>query len=653
MAAPSLFSNLWIFLGLALIFAFSSFHIHIHIIGSNALQKDEIFSPTEAGGLRGNRARFSKAKVAKKQRRLVEHESTRALRFQEAWYIVDEAQVDEADFNRTYIDQDPHLQKLMRNASGSLLSFKPYTPPTINGTINIRGSGIHPILTSFRQDNETRSLFNPVCHRYRFPDLSVFPTISVIIPFQNERPGLLSMTVHSLLAQTPPSILKEIIVIDDNGALGEERSDIDEAELEHIQSLHPKIIWISNDEKKGCAGARLQGVKRATADVIMVVDSHVEMYSNTWAQHLLLPLIENPRTLAMQTLDIIDDRPGHERTQGQTWQNYGVIDDGFLFTYQTSRFGNDDEAHTESPPNRLPYETPFAPGSLFAIRRDEFWRLGGYDEGLAVWGGENVELTMKVWRCGFDGNGPPGRVVVVPCSRVGHVYRINVEETGRWPPPLPDYVLSKYGVNRPGNYTFRGYDTDNFNKLIVRNNMRLFRVWMGKDHPATRTYYNLAFGVNSTDTELLPPAWQPFNEELDTDTELARQMALKERNKCKSFDWFDEHIYVKLTGKHHPWHPSTFLPTSCGAHSAKSCGECPQGNGKAWCNGECGWCEHGAEGEDITWTVVNGTNVLGEEDMCVSREKKCRTALAWTVAAETKSAHLNAGKHSGPNATFE
>jgi hypothetical protein len=35
----------------------------------------------------------------------------------------------------------------------------------------------------------------------------------------------------------------------------------------------------------------------------------------------------------------------------------------------------------EVPGNRFPYETPFGPGSLFAIRADEFWRLGGYDEG--------------------------------------------------------------------------------------------------------------------------------------------------------------------------------------------------------------------------------------------------------------------------------
>ena len=555
---------------------------------------------------------------------------THPLKFHEAWMILDEDQVNETDFDRTYIEDDPHLQMLIRNESGSLLTFRNYTPPLVNGTININGSGIHPVLSSFRKDvnGTTRSFFNPICHRYHFPDLSIFPTISVIIPFQNERPGLLSMTVHSILAQTPPEILEEIILIDDNGGSEEERIDVDEEELLHLQSLHPKIKWIANEKKKGCAGSRLEGIAQATAEVIVVVDSHIEMYSNTWAQHLLLPILENPRTLAMQTLDKIDDRPGHVRHNTPTGQAFGIINDSFLFGYQVGRFDSAGPNFAEHTSNRLPFQTPFAPGSLFAIRRDEFYRLGGYDAGLAVWGGENVELTMKVWRCGFDGNGPPGRVVVVPCSRVGHVYRVNIDETGRWPPPLPDYVKTQYGLNRPGNYTLRGSHANEFGRVVVRNNLRIFRVWMGKDHPATREYYRKAFGVNSTSTELLATEWRPFNEELDTDPEVARQIKIRDHNKCKSFDWFDEHVYVKLTGKHHPWHPSTALPTSCGNHNAKNCGLCPQGRGQGWCNGECIWCEYGAEEKDEIQRQNGKSFVINEKLQCVPRKKKCRAKPA-------------------------
>ena len=88
-------------------------------------------------------------------------------------------------------------------------------------------------------------------------------------------------------------------------------------------------------------------------------------------------------------------------------------------------------------------------GGLFSISKEFFDRLGTYDDGFDIWGGENLELSFKTWMCG-------GSLEIVPCSHVGHIFR--KRSPYKW----------RSGVN-----------------VLRRNSIRLAEVWLD-DH---KKYY--------------------------------------------------------------------------------------------------------------------------------------------------------------------
>ena len=135
------------------------------------------------------------------------------------------------------------------------------------------------------------------------------------------------------------------------------------------------------------------------------------------------------------------------------------------------------------------FPSPTLVGCALAANKANFLRIGAFDEGLKVWGGENIELAFRAWMCG-------GKVETVTCSRVGHIFK-----------EFP--------------YRFPG-DKD---KIVQINLMRVADVWMGNMkkyfYASTRPFeYNR---VSYTDEDI---------------TSLEERKKIKEKLKCKNFEWY-------------------------------------------------------------------------------------------------------------------
>ncbi|XP_059160733.1 polypeptide N-acetylgalactosaminyltransferase-like 6 isoform X2 [Physella acuta] len=133
-----------------------------------------------------------------------------------------------------------------------------------------------------------------------------------------------------------------------------------------------------------------------------------------------------------------------------------------------------------------PHPSPTMVGCAFAISRKWWEELGKYDPGLQIWGAEQYEISFKSWMCG-------GSVVDAPCSRIAHLFR-----------PLP-YVRDVVAED-----------------IIERNLLRLASVWMDD-------YKNVVMTL------------RPKMKNIDPGN-LTSQFEIREKLKCKSFQWFLEEV---------------------------------------------------------------------------------------------------------------
>lgn len=328
-------------------------------------------------------------------------------------------------------------------------------------------------------------------------DYRRLPTTSVIIAFYNEAWSTLLRTIHSVLETTPATLLKEIILIDDYSDRVYLKSKLEG----YISDLN-RVRLIRTNQREGLVRARLIGATYATGDVLTFLDCHCECVPG-WIEPLLERIGENASTVICPVIDTID---------WNTFEFYMQTDEPMIGGFDwrlTFQWHSVSETERKRRKSRVdPIRSPTMAGGLFAVSKAYFEYLGTYDIGMEVWGGENLELSFRVWQCG-------GSLEIHPCSHVGHVF----------PKKAP-------------------YARPNF----LQNTVRAAEVWMD-------SYKQHFYHRN-------PPAKK------ENYGDITDRLLLRNKLQCNSFEWYLKNIYPEL---HVPedregWHGavrSSGIPSEC------------------------------------------------------------------------------------------
>jgi GT2 family glycosyltransferase len=221
--------------------------------------------------------------------------------------------------------------------------------------------------------------------------LPAAPRISIVAITRNEGTELES-TVRNLL-ETAPSNQLETIVVDDSS------TDDSTGFLDTLPE-----VTVLRTPGLGVARARNFGAAHASGDIVLFADAHVRAPKD-WH----LPLIDVLRDSRVGAV-----APGIYSLANPECRGFGL-----------SLAGPDLRSPWLHKAGSSAYPVPVLPGCFLAMRRETYLQTGGYDRGMRQLGGNDAELSCRLWLNGYEQK-------VVPEIEVGHLFRTAAPYPTQW-----------------------------------------------------------------------------------------------------------------------------------------------------------------------------------------------------------------------------
>jgi len=303
------------------------------------------------------------------------------------------------------------------------------------------------------------------------PGNATLDSVSIIIPYLNEEWFRMEATMRSIMTYTNLDLVREILWVSDGNRP-------EKIFAEELRALHSKVRVHENVKNLGLIVAKMEAAKSVGGDILVFLEPHV-LVNIGWLEPLLARLSDEPRALVMPALDALGDDLSYHTANHGHWRfewNLNLV--------YTNPLGIQKGTASEA------YLSPGTSGGIYAIRKDWWDHLEFFDPKLVRWGGDHVEASHKVWRCG-------GRIEIHPCSRVGHWFRLDQA---------------------------RPYDVKVQN--VVRNYKRLAEVWFDGHRKYFYRVKPEARGMKIGD--------------------VSSMIAMRERLNCKDMDWYLKNVDVEL-----------------------------------------------------------------------------------------------------------